>query len=166
MDEQQNPPINVNRWQLLRDVLVFQAKLLVDGLRDLLMSPASLIAVAVGLLTERDRPDRHYRRLIEMGARSERWINLFGQAPETDEPGIDELFRRLDDRIREQHDRGGVTKQARAAVDRALDSLQEQVANAQERRSARSDASDAAPGSPTLPPPPPAGEEPVEPPKS
>ena len=32
------------RWDLVRDVAVLQVKLIVDGLRDLILLPASLIA--------------------------------------------------------------------------------------------------------------------------
>ena len=41
------------RWTLLRDLGVLQVKLLVDGLRDIILVPASLIAGIVGSL---DRP--------------------------------------------------------------------------------------------------------------
>jgi len=39
------------RGQLLRQILVFQFKLAMDGLRDLLMSPISIAAALAGILT-------------------------------------------------------------------------------------------------------------------
>ncbi|MEM9301388.1 MAG: hypothetical protein AAGE01_04715 [Pseudomonadota bacterium] len=128
MDTREDDGSTFSRWALLRDLLKFQGKLLVDGLRDLALSPLSIIAVAWGLLTERRRPDRHFRDLVDFGARSERWINLFGQHDREDaEPGIDELFGRLEARVLEQYERGGMTAQAKEAIDRAFDRLQDHI---------------------------------------
>ena len=107
---------------------MFQAKLLIDGLRDLLMSPISLVAAIAGLLTHRRSPDRYFRRLIEFGAESERWINLFGhRPPDAPDPGIDEIFRRLEQRVIDQYQRGGLTAHAKQALDRSLDHVHRQV---------------------------------------
>ena len=40
----EDPPETRDRWSLIRDIAVLQAKLVVDGFRDLLLVPASLIA--------------------------------------------------------------------------------------------------------------------------
>jgi hypothetical protein len=117
------------RWKLLRDVLQFQAKLFVDGLRDLLMSPISIGAALAGLLLDREDPARLFRELQQFGRRSERWINLFGRhgaaglaGPESgNDPSIDELFGHLEQRIVDQYNRGGATATAKHAVDRSLD---------------------------------------------
>ena len=68
------------RLQLLGDILVFQLKLLVDGFRDLLLSPLSLAAGMLGLVMGGTAPARYFKRVIEFGRRSERWINLFGES--------------------------------------------------------------------------------------
>ena len=57
--EEQNP----DNWTLLRDVAVLQVKLLVDGLRDLVLVPASLIAGLISLLSASDgRPGPYFYR--------------------------------------------------------------------------------------------------------
>ncbi len=66
------------RMKLLREAAVLQLKLLVDGLRDALLIPLSLVAAAVGLLRGGDDCELEFRRVIKLGRRSERWINLFG----------------------------------------------------------------------------------------
>ena len=66
------------RIRLAREAAVLQLKLLVDGLRDAFLIPLSLVAVLLGLLRGGDDCDREYRRVIKLGRRSERWINLFG----------------------------------------------------------------------------------------
>jgi hypothetical protein len=66
------------RIELLREAAVLQIKLLVDGLRDAVLIPVSLGAALIGLF--RGGPDcsREFNRVLKMGRRSERWINLFG----------------------------------------------------------------------------------------
>ena len=38
-----------NRWLLIRDTLVFQAKMLLEGIRDLVLVPLTLLAAGLGL---------------------------------------------------------------------------------------------------------------------
>ncbi len=62
------------RWPLVRRVLIFQVKLGLDGLRDVLLSPISLVALLLDLAAG---DDRNFRRLLHLGRRSDRWIDLF-----------------------------------------------------------------------------------------
>ena len=66
------------RAKLIREAAVLQVKLLVDGFRDAVLIPVSLFAALIGLLRGGEDADREYRRVIKLGRRSERWINLFG----------------------------------------------------------------------------------------
>ena len=66
------------RARLFREALVFQVKLMADGLRDLVLVPVSLFAALVGLLRGGDQADREFRQVLDLGRRTERWINLFG----------------------------------------------------------------------------------------
>lgn len=102
-------------------VLRFQVKLLVDGLRDLVMSPISLVAALIGLVAHPDRPGRLFEQVLDFGRRTEDWINLFGRPQE--EPGIDELFGKLERQLEAQYDSGGVTRAAKQTVDASLDRL-------------------------------------------
>ena len=112
----------------MRDVAVFQAKLLVDGLRDLVLSPVSLVAGLVGLITDRKDPGRHFRRVLEFGAASEIWINLFGRHTREDVgDDLDELFSRLEKRVIDQYEKGGITAQAKTAIDRSLDAIHNRI---------------------------------------
>lgn len=102
-------------------VLRFQVKLLVDGLRDLVMSPISLAAALIGLVAHPDRPGRLFEQVLDFGRQTEDWINLFGRPQE--EPGIDELFGKLERQLESQYDSGGVTRAAKHTVDASLDRL-------------------------------------------
>jgi hypothetical protein len=128
--ESQDNPVT-SRWALLRDVSVFQAKLLMDGFRDLVLLPVSLVVALIGLVSDPSDPGRLFRRVMDFGRRSDRWINLFGDprhfrgdsAEASDEPGVDELVGMLEQRLLEHYRKGGVTATAKDAVDRALDAV-------------------------------------------
>lgn len=67
-----------SRVTLLWDVLVFQFKLVADGLRDVLLSPVSIVAAILGVVAGGDDPYRYFRSLLRLGHKSEAWLNLFG----------------------------------------------------------------------------------------
>jgi hypothetical protein len=124
-----------DRWTLIRDLFVFQVKLLVDGFRDLLLVPASLVAGVWSLVSgEKDRPGPQFYRLVSLGKQSEAWIDLFKayeNAPEElrreqefASGNMDELVARLESYVVDEYERGGVTAQAKARIDKALDAIQ------------------------------------------
>lgn len=71
------PP--ADRWQLVRNVLILQLKLGLDGFRDFLLLPISLVCLLADLMIPGGKPGRYYIRLMALGRRSDRWINLFGE---------------------------------------------------------------------------------------
>ena len=124
-----------DRWTLIRDLFVFQAKLLVDGLRDLLLVPAALVAGIWSLVSsDNGRPGPQFYRLISLGKESETWIDLFKayeNAPqelrrehEFAVKNLDELVGRFESFVIEEYERGGVTAQAKERIDKALDAIQ------------------------------------------
>jgi hypothetical protein len=119
------------RIELFRESLIFQLKLLADGARDLVLLPVSLVATVVGLLRGGENPDEEFRRVIELGRRSEQWINLFGQHEPIKEAGqagsIDMLLIRAEEVVREQAREGGITENASRAINKALAAAQDRV---------------------------------------
>ncbi len=67
-----------NKTQVVRDTLVFQVKLLGDGMRDVFLSPVSIMAAVAGLLFSPSKPDYYLRKLMAFGHKTDRWLNLFG----------------------------------------------------------------------------------------
>jgi hypothetical protein len=89
---------------LLRDVGVFQLKLLVDALRDLVMSPLTLSAAALDLLLSGQQPPQYFRAMLRAGKRSERWIDLWAAAYEQDgarAENVDAVLLRLEQALRD-----------------------------------------------------------------
>ena len=127
-------PEEPDTWTLLRDVALLQVKLVVDGLRDVMLVPASLIAGLVSLLSSSGgKPGPQFYQLLGLGKQSERWINLFGAVDHSPDGShqqqfantdIDEIVDTLEKYVVDEYRRGGVTKQAHDQVNRALDVLQ------------------------------------------
>ena len=122
-------------WTLIRDIAVLQVKLIVDGLRDLILVPASLIAGIVSIdRTDEGKPGNEFYTLVSIGKQSERWINLFGALrnapPEVveeyrfGEADIDEIVSRMESFVVDEYKQGGVTAQAKDRIEKAIDALQ------------------------------------------
>lgn len=122
-----------DRWTLIRDVAVFQVKVICDGLRDLLLVPVSLVAGLISLFSGGKEIGSEFYDLLKLGRRSERWINLFGSAervhgPATEEErfdagDIDEMASKVEAFIVKEYQRGGITTQAKDRLDGAIDSM-------------------------------------------
>lgn len=65
---------------LLRDFLIFQLKLWMDGLKDIVLAPVSLFAVILDLLRGPGRRGPRLYTVLRMGERYDLWLNLFGAA--------------------------------------------------------------------------------------
>ena len=114
------------RWRLLRDATAFQLKLALDGFRDLLLIPISLVAALLSLLTG-GGPHSVFYEVVRLGSRTERWINLFGivrQESAGRDEGIDALVQRFEYLVVEQYSRGGITATAKDRIDQVLDRLE------------------------------------------
>ena len=123
-----------DRWTLIHDVAVLQAKLVVDGLRDLILVPLSLIAGIVSLASgEKGVPGTQFYRLLGVGQQSELWINLFGAMknapPDLEHPmpfpdaDMDEIVGKIEAFVVDEEKRGGMTAQARERFDKAIDAM-------------------------------------------
>lgn len=135
--ENKSQPVNTDgngdRWALIRDVAVLQVKLIVDGVRDLLLVPISLLAGIVSLVKSDSSPGNEFYELMRLGKKTEHWINLFGaadQLPARDknyvsfpDEDIDAIVSRVEMFVVDEYRKGGLTKQAKERLDKAIDSL-------------------------------------------
>ena len=113
------------RVRLMRDAAVLQLKLVADGFRDALLIPVSLVAALVGLLRGGEDCDTEFRRVIELGRRSERWINLFGHKRPLDVAhpagSMDRILEQVESIVVEQYKKGKSAAEARDAVRKAIE---------------------------------------------
>ena len=122
-----------DRWTLIRDIAVLQVKLVVDGIRDFVLVPVSIIAGIISLAKFETGPDSAFYELLRLGKKSEHWINLFGAVERSPVAGqdlvrfpgedIDALVSRVEAFVVDEYRKGGVTRQAKERFDKAIDSL-------------------------------------------
>jgi hypothetical protein len=67
---------------LIRDLLIFQLKLWMDGLKDIVLSPVSVVATLMDLLLGPGRNGPRLYAVLRLGERFDLWLNLFGAAQE------------------------------------------------------------------------------------
>lgn len=118
------------RAHLLRDSLVFQGKLLLDGFRDLALVPVSIIATMLDLFSKSEPPAQHFRSVLRFGRRTERWIGLFTAAERVpgdlevaddgldDVPNVDTMVDQIERLIVTEYERDGSSGSPRELVDR------------------------------------------------
>ena len=123
----------LDRMTLVRDVALLQVKLVVDGLRDFLLVPISLVAGMIGFIRFGENGGRDFYKLLRIGRRSERWINLFGAADRTPteeterdhfpDADIDAMVARVEAFVVDEEKRGAVSDQARERLRKVVDTL-------------------------------------------
>jgi hypothetical protein len=119
------------RWRFLRDVIVFQLKLLLDNLRDFALVPISLVAALIDLVYKGEREGALFYKVLRWGAHSEEVIDVYS-AIEHQPPGsfkvnpsyrVDSVIARLEGVVVREYEKGGTAASIKAAVDRAIDQL-------------------------------------------
>jgi hypothetical protein len=120
-----------DRWKFVRDVGVFQLKLLLDNVRDFLLMPVSLVAALIDLVFRGEREGSLFYKVLRWGAHSEEVIDVYS-AIEHHEPGafkvnpgytVDGVIARLENVLKREVEKGGTAASAKAAMDRAIDQL-------------------------------------------
>ena len=73
-----SPDDGVTTEVLLRDLIIFQVKLLLDGLKDVILSPLSIAAVLWDLVPSRNAPrGKAFYQVLKVGERFDLWLNLY-----------------------------------------------------------------------------------------
>jgi len=95
---------------LIRDVLIFQLKLLLDALKDVVLFKVALIAAGVDLVLLRREPAKRFYTVLRLSERFDLWLNLNGAAETADQSedglfgaslaGSDSLLGKLEELIR------------------------------------------------------------------
>jgi len=124
-------PDTSKRGMLIRNVVVFQLKLMADGFRDLVLLPVSLIATIIGLLRGGNEPEREFLQVIDLGRESERWINLFGSYDVSEDASaatsIDVLLAKVETTLKQHYKASGTSASAQAEIGEALQAAHDEV---------------------------------------
>lgn len=111
---------------LLRDVAHFQLKLWIEATRDLVLIPATLIAALLDLLLSKQQKPRFFQGLIDIGRRSDEWIDPWAKVgPEAKPAKADAVLVQVENLLR---DPGSGSRRARVLLRWAERSLKRQRA--------------------------------------
>lgn len=116
---------HVSRLELTWDVVVFQFKLVFDGIRDILLVPLSILSGILGLVAGGDEPDRYFKRVLRFGRKTEAWLNLFGHRRHGETS--DKMIRPLHDKVLAGARANPWLTKAGAQLNRGLDTVNASV---------------------------------------
>ncbi len=127
MDNKNSEPF---RWNLIKKAAVFQLKLGLDALRDILLSPLSLILVVIDVVLGHNKQQSLFIGLMKFGRLSDRWINLFdAKASFWDQrnKSVDYWLGQVASVVKEQQANGKMTDAAKAKIDGYMAQINKKV---------------------------------------
>ncbi len=128
-----------DRWKFLRDVLVFQLKMLLDNLRDFALMPISLGAALFDLVVKGEREGALFYQVLRWGAHSERVIDVYSAIESHEETTInpnytvDAVVARLEGVLVRECEKGGTAASIKAAMDRTIDQIHRETSGPRDR---------------------------------
>lgn len=103
-----------DRGVLVRDLLIFQFKLLLDGMKDVVVVQLSIVTAVVDLVLARPGRVPLFYRVLRLSERIDLWLNLYGAASKAAEKsdglfgasraGSDSLLGKLEEMVRRRHE--------------------------------------------------------------
>ena len=134
------PANKEERWTFFRDVVVFQLKVLLDNVRDIVLMPVALGAAVIDLLYRGQREGALFYKVLRWGLHSEEVIDVYS-AIEHHEPGrfkvsraytVDGVIERLENVVTREVEKGGTAATIKSAMDRAIDQLHSETGSARD----------------------------------
>jgi hypothetical protein len=128
------------RWTFFRDVGVFQLKMLLDNVRDIVLMPVALGAAIIDLFYRGQREGALFYRVLRWGLHSEEVIDVYSAIAHHD-PGrfkvsrpytVDGVIERLENVVAREIEKGGTAATIKTAMDRAIDQLHSETGSARD----------------------------------
>ena len=125
----------------MRDVLVFQLKMLLDNGRDLVLMPVALVAALIDLVLRGEREGARFYKVLRWGSHSEEVIDVYS-AIKDHEPGnfkvspaytVDAVIARLEGVVVREVEKGGTAATIKSAMDRAIDQLHAETGSVRDK---------------------------------
>ena len=129
------------RWQFWRDVAVFQLKMLLDNVRDLVLMPVSLVAALLDLILKGEREGTRFYKVLRWGSHSEEVIDVYSAIKDHDRGNfrvspaytVDAVIARLESVVVREVEKGGTAATIKSAMDRAVDQLHAETGNVRDK---------------------------------
>jgi hypothetical protein len=125
------------RWRFVRDVAVFEFKLFLNNLHNFFQIPLTLAVAAYDLIVKGKYQGERFYKIVEYGRTIDDAIDIYSIVSHREKPlntefTVDALVGRLEGVIVREYEKGGTAASVRAALDRALDHVQDQTKGAAE----------------------------------
>lgn len=78
-------PVEIPKAVLIRDLIIFQIKVWLDGFKDVVLVPVSLGAGVLDILFGRRRDGYRLYSVLRLGERFDLWLNLYGAVQHVDQ---------------------------------------------------------------------------------
>ncbi len=98
-----------------RRLIIFQLKLIADALRDILLSPLSIICSLLDLVLKDKKKESYFDKLMSFGRHTEKRINLFEQHQD-DDVTIDSVLNQLENVVLKEHRDKELSKKTLSAI--------------------------------------------------
>ena len=116
------------RWALVRKAFVFQVKLALDGIKDLVLSPMVFVALLFDLVRPTKQPGKNLGRVFRAGLVFEEWLDLWAPARDPDVAresdaqvplagGFDSGLSQVEMAVRERLESGQIADKAKVALE-------------------------------------------------
>lgn len=107
--------INKDKKHPFRRLVIFQFKLAADALRDILLSPVSIICSLLDLVFKNREQASYFEKLMAFGRHTEKRINLFEQHQD-DDVTIDSVLNQLEGVVLKEHRDKELSKKTLLAI--------------------------------------------------
>jgi hypothetical protein len=120
------------RWQFIRDVGVFELKLALNNLHNFFQIPLTFAVAVFDLVAGGKVQGERFYKLVEMGRTIDDSIDIYSIVAHRERKlnqdyTVDAVVGKIEDVIIKEYEKGGTAASVKAAVDRALDRMQERT---------------------------------------
>ena len=119
-----------DRGQVLRDLVIFQIKMVLGSARDFALIPVSLGAALIDLFHKHDEKGYFFYKVLRWARHTEEMISLY--SPVKDEAGemelnpnhtVDAVVARIEDVVIREYQKGGTAASVKDAVERVVNQI-------------------------------------------
>ena len=119
-----------HRWRFLRDVLVFQLKMLIGSFRDFALIPVSIGAALIDLVFKGKREGDLFYKVLRWGWHSEEMIDVYspirhdvGELKVNPNYTVDSVVSRIEGVVVREYEKGGTAASIKTALDKVIDQV-------------------------------------------
>jgi hypothetical protein len=117
------------RWQFLRDVAVFEAKLALNNLHNFFQIPLTLAVAIFDVVVKGKTEGERFYKLVEVGRTIDDAIDIYSIVEHRERSlnkdyTVDAVIGKLESVIMREYEKGGTAASVKAALDKAIDQMQ------------------------------------------